>query len=102
MNSVITYLVLVTAALALTILGYIMYSALGMAAFQAAAPFLGTLAIVFGVAHYMDKASESEDAKSRRTRVGSASKSEVLSESSGIAHKGTGSVALPKRRRVAD
>ncbi|CAM9725764.1 unnamed protein product [Scytosiphon promiscuus] len=47
-SSVATYLVLVTAAMSVTYLGFLLYTAFGMGAFKAAAPFIGTIALVFG------------------------------------------------------
>ncbi|CAN0576207.1 unnamed protein product, partial [Ectocarpus sp. 12 AP-2014] len=39
-----------------------MYSAYGIGALKAAAPFVGTVAVVFAVAHCLDRAHEAEDA----------------------------------------
>lgn len=47
-SSISTYLVLVTAAFSVTYLGFLMYSAFGLGALQAAAPFIGTISLVFG------------------------------------------------------
>lgn len=47
-SSVATYLVLVTAGLSVTYLGFLLYSAYGLGALRVAAPFIGTVAIVFG------------------------------------------------------
>lgn len=47
-SSAATYLVLVTVALSVTYLSFLMYSAYGLGAVKAAAPFVGTVALVFG------------------------------------------------------
>lgn len=47
-SSVATYLVLVTAGLSVTYLSYMMYAAYGLGALKAAAPFIGSVSIVFG------------------------------------------------------
>lgn len=47
-SSMATYLVLVTAGLSVTYLGYMMYAAFGLAAVKAVAPFIGSISVVFG------------------------------------------------------
>lgn len=95
---------MVTAALALTVLVYMMYNAFGFAAFKAAAPFIGTVGLVFAVAHYLDRARELEDAKERGEGRSLPSKDKApAAAGSGTARKGTAaSAAVPRRRRVAD
>lgn len=48
MSSIPTYVVLATASLSVTYLAFMLYSAYGFAAFKAAAPFVGTVTLVFG------------------------------------------------------
>lgn len=48
MGSIPTYIVLATASLSMTYLAFLLYSAYGFAAFKAAAPFIGTVTVVFG------------------------------------------------------
>lgn len=48
MGSIPTYIVLATASLSVTYLAFLLYSAYGFAAFKAAAPFIGTVTLVFG------------------------------------------------------
>lgn len=95
---------MVTAALALTVLVYMMYNAFGFAAFKAAAPFIGTVGLVFAVAHYLDRAKELEDAKERGEKKSSLSKNKAPAVAgSGTTRKGTAaSVAVRRPRRVAD
>lgn len=47
-SSAATYLVLITAGLSVTYLSFMMYSAYGVGALKAAAPFIGSLSVVFG------------------------------------------------------
>lgn len=47
-SSIGTYLVLVTAGLSLTYLSFLLYTAYGLGALRVAAPFIGTIALVFG------------------------------------------------------
>lgn len=47
-SSAATYMVLITAALSVTYLSYMMYAAYGVGALKAAAPFFGSVSIVFG------------------------------------------------------
>lgn len=47
-SSAAAYLVLITAGLSVTYLSYLMYAAYGLGALKAAAPFIGSVAIVFG------------------------------------------------------
>eukprot|EP00752_Nemacystus_decipiens_P009342 g8349.t1 len=98
-SSVASYLVLVTAALSVTYLGYMMYAAYGLGALKAAAPFIGSISIVFGIAHCLDKAQDAEDERTKAASSGGAA-------GAGVATKpkagGTTTPAVPKRRRVAD
>ncbi|CAM9648142.1 unnamed protein product [Ectocarpus fasciculatus] len=71
-----------------------MYSAYGLGALKAAAPFVGTVALVFAAAHCLDRAHEAEDtAKAAQKSTGGG----------GTAAKRTATTpAIPKRRRIAD
>lgn len=48
MSSIPTYIILATVSLSVTCLTFLLYSAYGFAAFKAAAPFVGTVILVFG------------------------------------------------------
>lgn len=106
MSSISSYLVLATAAFSVTFLGFLLYSAFGLAACKAVAPFVGTIALVFCAAHCLDKANELEDAKAREAK-GSTLPAGAPVAGAGVGGAGAGKAAkaastLPKRRRVAD
>ncbi|CAM9725982.1 unnamed protein product [Ectocarpus sp. 8 AP-2014] len=93
-SSAATYLVLVTVALSVTYLSFLMYSAYGLGAVKAAAPFAGTVALVFAVAHCLDRAHEAEDAAKAAPKS---------TQEGGTTAKSTATTpAIPKRRRIAD
>ncbi|CAB1102363.1 unnamed protein product [Ectocarpus sp. CCAP 1310/34] len=93
-SSAATYLVLVTVALSVTYLSFLMYSAYGLGAVKAAAPFVGTVALVFAVAHCLDRAHEAED---------TAKAAPKSTQGGGTTAKPTATTpAIPKRRRIAD
>lgn len=103
MSSISSYIVIVAAAFSLTGLGYLLYSAYGLAALRVAAPFLGTIVLVFGAAHCLDKANEAEDAKARVAKGSALSEGcAPVSSAGGRAGKAAATSTLPKRRRVAD
>lgn len=88
-----------------------MYTAYGLAAVKAAAPFLGTLVLVFTAAHLLDKANDTADATATSKQeltaqgVGSSAVGAVgAGAGAGQARNGAGgaSSTVPKRRRVAD
>ncbi|CAM9420434.1 unnamed protein product, partial [Pylaiella littoralis] len=72
-SSIGTYLVLVTAGLSLTYLSFLLYTAYGLGALRVAAPFIGTIALVFAAAHCLDKAQHAEDAKTEAASLERAS-----------------------------
>lgn len=108
-SSVGTYLVLATAAFCVTFLGYLMYSSFGLAAVKMAAPFIGTVVLVFAAAHALDKAKDLEDSKKEggiKTSAGGggavAALAPTRAPAAGMAGAGRPSTLPKRRRRIAD
>lgn len=101
-SNVGTYLVLATAAFCVTFLGYLLYSSFGIAALKAAAPFIGTVVLVFAAAHALDKAKDLEDSKKEGERKPSAGAVAAPAPAPEIAGAGKPSTLPKRRRRIAD
>lgn len=112
-SNVGTYLVIVTAAFCVTFLGYLLYTSFGVAAVKAAAPFVGTVVLVFAAAHALDKANDLEDAKKEgggkpsaaMTGGGAgapAAAAPAATVVAGAAGAGKSSTLPKRRRRIAD
>eukprot|EP00903_Cladosiphon_okamuranus_P011115 g10491.t1 len=101
-SSVATYMVLTTAAFSVTYLSYMMYAAYGLGALKAAAPFVGSVSLVFGIAHCLDRAQDAEDERAKSASSGGASKPKSGAAAAATTTPTTKAPMVPKRRRVAD